>query len=411
MIRRTGTVRPRAAWIASAAAVVVLVSACGGGDDSTAAAGGGSGGGGAKGGDLVVGAMMAMTGPNAASGPPQEKAMLARFKAVNDAGGIEGHQIVLKVGDDQLDPAQAPGVARQLVESDNVLSIIGGGSADSFAILPYLAGKSVLAIPGGGSTALITEPKTTYRQTIPGYDLLGAATAEYAVNTLGKKRIAVAYTPDAVGEPMKAGVEKALAKMGMKPVAVVEYSAKATSAAAQAAQLKAADADFVVINHIAAVATVMIKADEQLGFKPAYGSTYALANPALPNIMGGALDGRIFFATHHPLPGSPERAEMEEQCRAVPDCVPEDANAMTGYIAADGLVEALKAAVKIAGGGVPTREQLMQATDGLKIDTKVNRGISWTKTDFTGAKQAQLIGLQGGKFVGVEPFKPLPDLG
>jgi branched-chain amino acid transport system substrate-binding protein len=155
----------------------------------------------------------------------------------------------------------------------------------------------------------------------------------------------------------------------------------------------------------------LIKANEQLGFKPAYGSTYALANPALPTIIGNALDGRIFFATHHPLPDSPDAAEFKAACAKISGCDYKNANAMTGYISADGIVEVLKAAVNAAGGKTPTREHVVAATNGLKFDTKVNKGISWTDTDFRGGKQFQLTGLKNNAFVPVQPFKPLPDIG
>lgn len=384
------------------AAAALALAACGGGS------GGGSGGGKE---DIVVGAMLAMTGSNSSEGQTNLNGQMARFNQVNEEGGIDGHKIVLKVGDDQLDPAKAPGVARQLVESDHVVAVLGAGSADSYAVLPYLAQKHVLAIPGGGATSLIETSPTTYRQVIPGYDQLAAAVVRYGVEKLGAKRVAVAYTPDAVGEPTKEGTEKMLAKYGMKPVAEVEFSPTATNDSSQAAKLQAANADFVVINHTPAVATVLIKAAEQIGFHPTWLSTYPLAQTALPDIMGNALDGRIFFSTHKPMPDSDAAATFRKYCEAIKGCDYTNGTTMTGYMAADAAVEVLKAAVKANDGNVPSAEQVLAATDGITIDTAVNQGIHWTATDFTGGKQTQIMGLKKSVFYSVQGFQPVPDLG
>ncbi|WP_165807035.1 ABC transporter substrate-binding protein [Nocardioides currus] len=375
-----------------------------------AACGGDSGGSGGSD-DIVVGAMVAMTGPNSSEGQTNINGQLARFNQVNEEGGIDGHEIVLEIGDDQLDPAKAPGVARQLVESDEVLAILGAGSADSYAVLPYLAQKKVLAIPGGGATSLITESPTSYRQVIPGYDLLAAASVRYAVEELGAERVAIAYTPDAVGEPTRDGAEAMLAQYDLEPVAEVEFSATATNASSQAAKLKAADADFVVLIHTPAVSTVMIKAAEQIGFKPTWLSAFPLAQTAVPEIMGNVLDGRIFFSTHKPMPDSEDAADFKKYCDQIDGCDYTNGTTMTGYLAADAFVEAVTAAVEANDGEVPSPEQVLAATDGLSIDTPVNKGITWTSDQFTGATQAQMMGLKNGVYSSVEDFQPLPDLG
>jgi branched-chain amino acid transport system substrate-binding protein len=397
------TRRSRARLAAStslAAVAAVALAACGGGDGGT----------GSENGDIVVGAMVAMTGPNSSEGQTNIDGQMARFNQVNEAGGIDGHKIVLKVGDDQLDPSKAPGVARQLVESDNVLAILGGGSADSYAVLPYLAQKNVLAIPGGGATSLITEDPTSYRQVIPGYDLLAAATVRYGVEELGFERVAIAYTPDAVGEPTLAGAKAMLAQLGMEPVAEVDFSPTATNASSQAAKLKAANADFVILIHTPAVATVMIKAAEQIGFQPTWGSAFPLAQTALFDIMGDTLDGRIFFSTHKPMPDSEEAADFKKYCDQIETCDYQNGTVMTGYLAADAFVEVITKAVEENGGDVPTPEQVLAATEGIDIDTAVNRDVSWTASDFTGAKQAQIMGLENKQYSSVQDFQPLPEI-
>ncbi|MCE3551114.1 ABC transporter substrate-binding protein [Pseudonocardia sp. RS11V-5] len=395
---RSGSRRRGRLWGAAVGAAASLVlAACGGGS--------GSGSGDATG-DLVIGASLAMTGPNAAAGNARF-GIQGRFDQVNEQGGIQGHKIVLKIGDDQLDPAVAPGVARTLVENDEVLGTGFAGSAVSASVVPYLTAQKVLAIPSNGSTDLIKDPGSTYRLFIPSYGDLAAHIVDYAVKDLGKTKIAVAYTPDAVGNPMLEGTRSELARLGMAPVAEVSFSAKATSAAAQAAQLKASGADFVVLNHVPAVASVLMQANEQIGYQPAYGSTFALAQPALTKIMGAQLDDRIYFATGYIDPDSDAAADFRKYVGAAGGDI-HNTDVMTGWAAADTYVEVLKKAVADAGGNTPTRAQVLAATDDLVIDTPYVRGVHWTADNHAGMKQARITKLVGGQFQQVEDFTPVP---
>lgn len=379
--------------------VALVLSACSG-------AGGGAA---ADDADIVVGAQLAVTGSSSESGKPQVSGMEARFEEANAAGGIGGHDVVLKVGDDQYDPAKSPGVARQLVESDHAVALLGAGSAPAYAVLPYLASKQVLGISGGGSSVLIDEPNTTYRNTVPSYDRLAAAVTEYAVSRLHMTKIAVAYTSDSVGEPILNGARAQLATHGLEPVAEVSYSATATSAAAQAAKLKESGAEFVVLFHIAAVASVILKANEKIGYQPTYGSLFALANPALIDVMGDVLDNRIYFASHQPLVGSEDLARMEAACEKY-SCDPANSNTITGYMAADAIVNVLEKAVKDNGGKAPTPAQVLAATDGFSLDNDVNKGIEWTSDNFSGGNEAQILVEKDGTFVQAAPFAELPDV-
>lgn len=383
-------------WATAALAVSALVlSACGAGSGSDDASG-----------DLVIGASLAMTGPNAAAGNARF-GIQGRFDEINEQGGIQGHKIVLKIGDDQLDPAVAPGVARTLVENEEVLGTGFAGSAVSAAVVPYLSAQKVLAIPSNGSTDLVKDPNSTYRLFIPSYGDLAAHIVDYAVKDLGKTKIAIAYTPDAVGNPLLEGAKAELARLGLAPVAEVSYSAKATSAAAQAAQLKASGADFVVLNHVPAVASVLLQANEQIGYQPAYGSTFALGQPALTKIMGNQLDDRIFFATGYIDPDSDAAADFRKYVTAAGGDI-HNTDVMTGWAAADAYVEVLKKAVADAGGATPTRAQVLAATSDLVIDTPYIRGVHWTAEDHSGMKQARITKLVGGQLVQVEDFSPVP---
>ena len=64
-----------------------------------------------------------MTGALAAFGAIPE-GMNAVFAKVNEAGGIDGHQVTLVAKDDAYDPNKTPPLATELVEKDKVLASV-----------------------------------------------------------------------------------------------------------------------------------------------------------------------------------------------------------------------------------------------------------------------------------------------
>lgn len=384
----------------AAVAAFSLLAACGSSD------GGSSSG---SDGDLVVGLDVALSGPAASYGQAQLLGSKARFDAVNASGGIDGHKIRVVTADDQLDPSKAPSAVRKLVESEDALTVSIGGSGSSSAVNPYLIANKVVNLPFGGSSDLIEVPKSTTRLVSPTYDQLAAATVEHAVKELGAKRVGIAYTPDAVGQPALKGTKAALKDLGLPLVSAQEFSATATSLSPQAAKLKAADVDFVVLVQTAQVLANFVKAADQIGFKPSYGTAYVAATPAFAKLVGSAVDGRIYFASPLADPGASTSADLQKWVKKAGGD-PTDSAIGLAWNTADAQVALLTKAVKDAGGKVPSRDQVLAAASDLTIDDDYVRSLSWTKEKFTGMDVARIIGLKGGTFSALTDFAPLLDI-
>jgi branched-chain amino acid transport system substrate-binding protein len=392
-------VRRASALGAVVVAAALVAAACGGS---------GSGSSGGSGDPIKVGGMLSYTAAGSNSGPALEVGAKARFAQINEGGGVGGHQLEFVTADDALDPAKAPAAMRTLVESEEVVAVLGIGSADGAAVQPYLAQNSVLALAGGSSTPLINAEGSTYRLDKPTYDELAGRVVDYAVKTLGKQKIAVAYTPDAVGLPIKEGVERQLKSLGMAPVAEVEYSSTATNADAQAAQLKDSGADFVMINHVPSVMAKIFNSAERIGYKPTYGATFAGATPSLPQVMGDTLADRIYFGTSFMLPDSPEAADFRKYVEAQNGDI-HDINTMIGWVNADAVAAVVAKAVQDNGGEVPTPEQVFAASSDITIDTPYLKDLTWTATDRTGPDGASITKLApGGSYVEADAYKPNP---
>ena len=95
----------------------------------------------AEGADIVLGITVPLTGALAAFGAIPE-GMNAVFAKVNEAGGIDGHQVTLVAKDDAYDPNKTPPLATELVEKDKVLaSVFQVGTPNVAAVPSHLRGR------------------------------------------------------------------------------------------------------------------------------------------------------------------------------------------------------------------------------------------------------------------------------
>src|SRR5256885_12424688 len=115
---------------------ILLVAACttsnpsgSGGASSPASAG--AGGSAAAGGTIKIGGGFALTGDESALDLPAANGAMLAAKEINAAGGVLGRKIELIVHDTQYKMDITAQVAKQFVEQDHVVPVIGFTDTDS----------------------------------------------------------------------------------------------------------------------------------------------------------------------------------------------------------------------------------------------------------------------------------------
>ncbi|MBF4562820.1 ABC transporter substrate-binding protein [Microbacterium sp. VKM Ac-2870] len=107
------------------------------------------GGGGDSSAPIVVGSVNALSGP--AQFPEASQAAKAVFDQVNADGGINGRQIEYTISDDKADPAAAAAAAREIVESQNAVALVGSASLlDCEVNAAYYEQQGILSVQGTG---------------------------------------------------------------------------------------------------------------------------------------------------------------------------------------------------------------------------------------------------------------------
>lgn len=98
---------------------------------------------------IVVGSVNSLSG--AATFPEASEAAAAVFDAVNEDGGIDGREIEYKALDDKGDPTDASSAAREIVQSDGAVAMVGSGSLIECEInADYYEQQEILSMPGIG---------------------------------------------------------------------------------------------------------------------------------------------------------------------------------------------------------------------------------------------------------------------
>ena len=170
--------------------------------------------------DVKIGVAGPMTGANAAFGEQYMKGAQAAADAINASGGVNGEKIVLVKGDDACEPKQAVAVANRLVDQDKVAAVVGHFcSSSTIPASEVYADAGVIAITPGSTNPAVTERGLSAMFRMCGRDdQQGIVAADYIVDVLKGKKVAVINDKDTYGKGLADATSAQLTKRGVKPI-------------------------------------------------------------------------------------------------------------------------------------------------------------------------------------------------
>ena len=237
-----------------------------------------------------------MTGQYAAFGEQMKRGAEMAVKDINAAGGVNGQQLVLQIGDDACDPKQATAVANQLV-SDKVVFVAGhycsGSSIPASDI--YKEAKILQITPASTNIKLtddaLAKGNTTVFRTCGRDDVQGATVGAYILKNNKNAKIAVLHDKSPYGKGVADETVKALNKGGMKQAMYEAYNDTDKDFTALINKMKQAKIDMIVLGGYHTAAAMLVKQSREQGFGAQLVGFDALEDPEFGKLGGAATNG------------------------------------------------------------------------------------------------------------------------
>jgi branched-chain amino acid transport system substrate-binding protein len=347
---------------------------------------------------IRLGTFCDLSGPNAAIGLAALRGYSACYEHANRWGGVDGRQIDLIVEDDGFDPARTRLAVEKLVTQEDVFAIVSPlGTITNLAVLDYLLEQRIPVVSPHSGLSIWSSPlKHTYFALQPSYDVEGRLLAQYTLDELQPRRVAVFAVDDQFGQEGAAAFVEELSRAGLEPVTTVKHAAGALSPADWVAELSACQPDLVLIHTYVKPAADLLLAARAASFHPDWLGSYVLSGPDLFQFAGTVATHGL-LATSYPAGPRTHRGERlfcKLMAHKYGDETP-GTHSRIGYAAAQLVIEGLTRA-----GPDLTREGFIQALEGLDDWTGgLLPPISYSPTDHRGLTALAMMRALHGRWI------------
>jgi branched-chain amino acid transport system substrate-binding protein len=245
---------------------------------------------------VKVGAILAITGPASNLGAPEAKTLEMLVEQANAKGGLGGHPIQLVVKDSQASPEKAVSFAKQLIEEERVLAILGPStSGESMAIKSLCEEAKTILISCAAAEAIV-DPVASYVFKTPQKDSYAAVWIYRTMQEMGIRKIGVLASNTGFGNGGKAQLEKYAPEHGIEILITEVYDKEATDLSGVLTKVKARGVQAVVNWSIEPAQSLVAKNMRQLGMKEPLFQSHGFGNILYVKAAGEAAEGIIFPA-------------------------------------------------------------------------------------------------------------------
>jgi branched-chain amino acid transport system substrate-binding protein len=249
--------------------------------------------------DVKVGILGDITGPIEALAGPIVKAAQQAFDDVNAQGGILDGKVVAVTGDSACDPSVAGPAADKLVNTDQVVGIVGAfctGATIGAATAAGIPGGVVMISPSATAPALTTlDDKDLVFRTAPSDAFQGVKLADLLIQK-GIKSVALTYVNNDYGKGLADVFKATYTKDGGTISADVSHEDGKADYRAELGQLAAGgDKNLVIIAYASGSAhTILQQAVEAGDFDTYIGVDGVIGDDLLKGIDPAAVNGHLF---------------------------------------------------------------------------------------------------------------------
>jgi len=348
---------------------------------------------------IPVGAFLPLSGAQAAFGQSALAGMKLAVKEWNAGGGISGKPVELVIRDTESDPDRAAQAARELVEKEAVVALLGGITSESaLKAAPVAVELGIPLISPSATHSKLTDAGPMIFRVCYSDLFQGVVMSKFA-RSIGVSSAAILWEPDSeYSADLAASFEKDFLEHGGKIAVKETYRKGSVDFHGPLQAIKAAQPEVIFLPSYFADAAKIIKQARTLGLdQPFIGADGWESRDFLS--AGGEAVNNTYFASHFSAGEPSDKTASFVKSYVEANAGDPLATAALGFDS----VHFLADGIRRAGGTDPTALQAaLAATSGFE-------GVTGTITldaQRNPAKPAVVVRVSDGKFNYLETVAP-----
>jgi len=350
---------------------------------------------------IKVGAILAVTGPASFLGAPEAKTLEMMVEEINAKGGIKGKKVELIIKDSGASPEKALSFAKQLIEEDKVLAIIGPSTSGETMKIKNVAEEGKTILLSCAAAEVIVNPVAKYVFKTPQKDSYAVIKIFEQMKKMKLSKLGVLSSNTGFGKAGKEQIEKLAPEHGIQIVANEVYDKAATDLTAEVTKVKASGAESIINWSIEPAQSIVIKNARQIGFKGQIFQSHGFGNIKYVEAAGPAAEGVIFpvgrlLVAEALSKNDPQKTVLMDYKKKYETKFKEDASTFGGH-AYDAMLILTKAIEK---ANSTDKEAVRTAIEGLKGVVGTAGIFSFSPEDHNGLDLSSFVMLtvKKGKF-------------
>jgi len=317
---------------------------------------------------IRIGAFLAITGPAAFLGDPEQKTLELYVEKLNAAGGLLGRKLQLVAYDSAGDAEKARTFAKRLIEQDRVDLIVGGSTTgETMAVVPLVEQAGVPFISLAGAVVII-EPVKKWVFKTPHTDRMACEKIFVDMKARGATRVGLISGAGGFDKSMRAECLKVAKNHGIDVVADETYGAADTDMTAQLTKIRQNGQVQAVLNAgFGQGPAIVTKNYRQIGLTAPLYQSHGVASKEFIRLAGDAGEGVRLPAAALLVPdkladNDPQKAVVTQYTREYQARFKSDVSTFGGH-AYDGLMLAVQA---IRKAGSTDKAKVRDALEGVQ---------------------------------------------
>lgn len=352
--------------------------------------------------EVLLGSSLALEGHASYLGIQTLRGYTCYIEHINEKGGIHGRKIRVISYDDSYDPPKCLVNTQRLIINDQVFALFSYvGTPTTVKILPMVEDARIPLLGMFTGANALREPLNHYVINVRAsyYQETGAAIT-HLVEDLGMTKIAVFYQYDAYGFDGLTGMERALKKYSLAPVARGSYIRGTLEIEEGLGKIMASGAEAVVMIGTYEPCARFVRLAHERGFNPVFYTVSFVGAEELARRLASYSGITLIMSQVVPPPEGPSEllGTASEYVDLLKRYFPEDKPnfvGLEGYLNARVLVEGLRRA-----GRDLTREGFIEAIESIRdVPLLPYTTLSFGVKDHQGLDQVYFTILRDSAFV------------